>query len=144
MDKMNVDKFKKSNKNAFRIVLNTLPTIFSMLLLVSIITNTVPQSFYKSLFNGNTWYDLVIGDVLGSLLIGHPITGYIIGNELSNNGVSLIAITVFLVAWVTVGVVQSPAEAVFLGKRFALFRNISAFLLAIVVAIITVVIVANF
>ena len=140
---MNIIKFKKSNKLAIRAILNTLPTIFAMLFLVSIITNTVPKSFYKKLFNGNSWYDLIIGDILGSLLIGHPITGYIIGNELFNNGVSLMAVTAFLVAWVTVGFVQSPAEAVFLGKRFTFFRNMSAFLMAIIVAILTVVIVSN-
>ena len=124
--------------------INTLPTVLGMLLLVSIITNTIPKQFYKSLFNGNLWRDSLIGNALGSFLIGNPVTGYIIGNELIKNGVSLIAVTAFLVAWVTVGLIQSPAEAVLLGKRFALFRNISAFFMAIIVAIITVIIVGIF
>ena len=46
-----------------------------------------------------------------------------------------------MVAWVTVGIIQSPIEAKALGKRFAIYRNISAFFMAIVTAIITVFIV---
>ncbi|MDV7186061.1 hypothetical protein R3X25_02105 [Lutibacter sp. TH_r2] len=138
---MNLVKLKKSNKIAFKNIVKTLPIIFSMLFLVSIITNVVPKSFYQKLFKGNLFLDALIGDLLGSFLMGNPITGYIIGNELLKSGISLVAVTTFLVAWVTVGIFQSPAEALFLGKRFALFRNISAFFMAIVVAIITVLIV---
>jgi len=52
-------------------------------------------------------------------------------------GVSLIAVTAFIVAWVTVGVVQFPAEVAILGKRFAIARNAVAFISAIIVALIT-------
>jgi len=40
---------------------------------------------------------------------------------------------------VTVGVIQLPAEASILGKRFALTRNILSFIFAILVAIATVI-----
>jgi hypothetical protein len=39
---------------------------------------------------------------------------------------------------VTVGFVQLPAESMILGKRFALLRNLFSFVLAIIVAVITV------
>ena len=139
---MNIEKLKKSNKLALSGIIKTLPITLSMLFLVSIITNTVPKSFYQSLFNGNIFLDSLIGDTLGSLLMGNPITGYIIGNQLLKSGVSLVAVTAFLVAWVTVGLVQSPAEGMILGKRFAFFRNICAFFMAIIVAIITVLIIS--
>jgi hypothetical protein len=42
------------------------------------------------------------------------------------------------VAWVTVGIVQFPAEAGILGKRFAITRNTLSFILAIGVSIATV------
>jgi len=51
-----------------------------------------------------------------------------------------LAVTAFLVAWVTVGLVQLPAEVMMLGKKFAIIRNITAFIFAIIVAIITIVI----
>ena len=55
-------------------------------------------------------------------------------------GISLLAVTAFLVAWVTVGLVQLPAEAMLLGKKFAIIRNITSFVFAIIVAVITVMI----
>jgi len=59
---------------------------------------------------------------------------------LLKQGISLLAVTAFLVAWVTVGLVQLPAEVMMLGKKFAIIRNITAFIFAIIVAIITIVI----
>lgn len=135
---MNFEKLKHSNRAALKIIGNSLPVTFGILLLISIITGTIPNSFYQKLFSGNLILDSLIGDLLGSVLIGNPITGYIIGNELLISSVSLFGVTAFLVAWVTVGVIQSPAEAKALGKGFALFRNLCAFFMALVVAIITV------
>jgi hypothetical protein len=48
-------------------------------------------------------------------------------------------VTAFIAAWVTVGVIQLPAEAAILGKRFALTRNALSFIFAIIVAIATVI-----
>ena len=54
-------------------------------------------------------------------------------------GISLYAVTAFIVAWVTVGMIQLPAEAAILGKRFAILRNFLSFLLSIAVAITAVI-----
>ena len=139
---MDLEKLKQSNKAAFKAFSNVLPIIFGILLLISILTNTIPSSFYQGLFTGNTLLDSLIGDILGSILLGNPVTGYIISNELLTNGVSLIAVTTFMVAWVTVGIVQSPVEAKALGKQFTIIRNLSAFVMAMIVAVITVFVVS--
>ncbi|HHE54334.1 MAG TPA: hypothetical protein ENL21_01030 [Caldithrix abyssi] len=55
------------------------------------------------------------------------------------DGVSLYAVTAFLVTWVTIGVVQFPAEVAFLGKSFAVKRNFLSFVLSFLVAIATVI-----
>jgi uncharacterized membrane protein YraQ (UPF0718 family) len=57
---------------------------------------------------------------------------------LLKENVSLIAITSFLVAWVTVGIIQFPAEVTLLGRRFACVRNILSYILAILISIATV------
>ena len=92
------------------------------------------------LFSKNTLLDSAIGSFLGSILAGNPITSYILGGELLQQGVSLMAVTAFLISWVTVGIIQLPAEIALLGKNFALVRNVTAFLLSIVIAIFTVII----
>ena len=89
-------------------------------------------------FTGEPFRDTLIGSILGSILTGNPITSYIIGGELLKDGVSLSAVTAFIVAWVTVGMTQLPAEVLFLGKKFALTRNLLSFIFAIIVSIATV------
>ena len=82
--------------------------------------------------------DYFVGSIIGSVSTSNPVTSYILGGELLKQGVSLIAVTAFLVSWITVGLVQLPAEISFLGKKFALLRNYLSFLFSIIVALITV------
>ena len=66
------------------------------------------------------------------------MASYILGGELLAEGVSLLAVTALIVSWVTVGIVQLPAEALMLGKRFAIYRNLMCFLFAIMIPFMTV------
>lgn len=135
MDKQKlIDSFKKSAKSLWRMF----PVIFGTILLVSIANTLIPKEFYKTVFTGNILSDSFLGSTIGSILLGNPVVSYIIGGELLKQNVSLIAVTAFIVAWVTVGVVQTPAEVSILGKRFTLIRNITAFFISILVAIVTV------
>ena len=142
------EEMEESIKNAIRKALKALwksfPLILGTILLVSLISTIIPKSFYTLVFSKNVILDSLIGSLVGSISIGTPITSYIFGGELLNQGISLIAVTAFLVAWVTVGVIQLPAEAAILGKRFAFLRNLTAFIFAILVAVITVLILGVF
>ncbi len=69
---------------------------------------------------------------------GHPLTSYVLGGELLKKGISLVAVTALLVSWVTVGSIQFPAEALMLGRRFALYRNLLCFGFSILIAVLTV------
>lgn len=117
---------------------SAIPIITGVVLLVGLLISAVPREFYTTIFTKNPIIDSLIGSLIGSALAGTPITSYIIGGELLSQGVSLVAVVAFIVAWVTVGVIQFPAEAFLLGRRFAIARNIVSFIFAIIVAIITV------
>jgi len=135
-----VNKMSDAIAKAARGLWKSFPMILGTILLVSLISVLVPSSFYISVFSKNVFLDSFVGSLIGSISAGSPITSYIFGGEMLNQGVGLIAVTAFLVAWVTVGVVQLPAESAILGRRFALLRNFTAFVLAIVVAVLTVLI----
>lgn len=117
-----------------------LPILAGVILLIGLGNTLMPKSFYLAVFRKNTFLDSIIGGALGSVLAGHPITSYILGGEFLKQGVGLVAVTSFIVAWVTVGLVQLPAEAMFFGKRFAVLRNLLSFVFSIMVAITTVLI----
>lgn len=135
---MEQDTFKQSVFKAVKGLWIAFPMILGTILLIGLISVLVPKSFYLSIFSKNSFVDSFIGGLVGSISAGNPLTSYIFGGEMLSQGVGLIAITAFLVSWVTVGLIQLPAESAILGKKFAIFRNISAFALSIIVAIITV------
>jgi hypothetical protein len=65
----------------------------------------VPKQAYRFIFSGNWLIDPLMGAVLGSISGGNPLTSYVIGGELRQEGVSMLAITAFIVSWVTVGII---------------------------------------
>ncbi|MDH3359437.1 MAG: permease [Desulfobulbaceae bacterium] len=114
-----------------------LPILVGMLLLINLL-NPLLESRYSQWFTGHYLHDTLIGAVAGSISFGIPITSYIVGGELLAKGVSLLAVTAFILAWTTVGVAMLPLEAAFLGKKFALIRNILNFFFAILLAALTI------
>ena len=113
------------------------PMLCGMLLLVSLIQQ-LAQHHYQDWFTGNYLLDPVIGALAGAVSFGIPITSYIVGGELLNGGISLVAVTAFIMTWTTVGLVMIPLETAYLGKRFALARNLLNFIFAVFVAVATV------
>lgn len=127
-------------KKAAKQLWKTTPLILGTMLLVSLVS-TIPKEWYTKAFTQNPVIDSILGAIIGSVSAGNPVTSYIFGGELLKQGIGLVPVTAFLVAWVTVGLVQLPAEMTILGKRFAILRNVTAFLLAIVAALVTVVVI---
>ena len=134
-------KFKNAALSTWKAFCKSFPILLGVLFLVSLSSILIPKNTFLWLFSKNTFLDSFIGGFLGSILAGNPITSYILGGEMLQQGISLAAVTAFIVTWVTVGIVQLPAEAVLLGKKFAVIRNITAFLMAMLVAFVTVLIV---
>ena len=135
---MNIQKIKTSSTKSLKWLIDILPILIGIILLVSMINNLVPKSFFNKIFTWNGFADSFIGAWLWSILTWNPITWYILWKWFLNNWISLVAVTAFLVAWTTVWIIQLPAESLVLWKKFAIYRNISAFFMAIIVAIITV------
>ena len=91
--------------------------------LVGILQVTVSPEQLSYLFRGNSFLDTLTGTLAGSVAAGNPIVSYILGGELLERGVSLYAVTVFLLSWVTLGFIHLPVEKELFGGRFTLFRN---------------------
>jgi len=91
------------------------------------------------LFGHSAFSDTLVAASIASISTGQPVVSYLLAGELQKAGIDLIAVTAFITAWITVGVVSLPAEAVMLGWRFSLWRNLIAFVLSILIAWLTVV-----
>jgi predicted Fe-Mo cluster-binding NifX family protein len=133
-----VRNLNQAIKSSARQLGSALPIMLTVILLLGLVQTFVGKNTIASFFSGQKLADTFKGAVAGSLFAGNPITSYIIGGEILVQGGSLLAVTAFLVAWVTVGMLQLPAEIDALGPRFALIRNTLAFIGSLCIAGLTV------
>jgi len=115
----------------------TVPLIITVILLVSLLVVNIPDDLYEKVLGGKGIINSILGAIIGAITAGNPVNSYIIGGDLLKHGVDIITVVSFMLAWVTVGLVQLPAESIMLGKRFAITRNIVAFISAIIIAHLT-------
>ena len=130
--------FRQSLKRAALSFLAMMPMILSIVGLMGLFQALVSKEMLASLFTGSPVVDTLIGTVAGGIAVGQPIVSYILSGELLDQGISIYAVTAFVLAWVTLGVVQLPLEADVLGLRFTIYRNLLAFAATILVSIATV------
>jgi uncharacterized membrane protein YraQ (UPF0718 family) len=127
-------------KQTARTFWKLLPVLVGVLLLAALVAESLPTLMRLGLFGNGGWRDVLAAAGVASVATGQPVVSYILSGELQQAGVSLMAVTAFITAWVTVGVITLPVEAQMLGWRFALWRNLVAFLFALLIAWLTVVI----
>lgn len=128
---------QESTKRALQTLASSVPILIGVLLLINLLLPLM-EGRYEKIFSGNSFFDPLIGAALGSVSFGIPVTSYVVGGELLGKGVSLLAVTAFLLAWTTVGFAMLPLEISNLGKRFAIVRNLLNFVFAIVIAVLVV------
>lgn len=134
---MDGERLRQATAKTGRSLFQSVPVLLGALLLVGLAKSLVPAKMYPRIFTQTDVLDALIGAVVGSVSAGNPLISYVIGGELRAAGVGLVAVTAFLLSWVSVGAVQIPAEGLLLGRRFALVRNGVSFGMAIVIALLT-------
>jgi hypothetical protein len=132
------NRAKQSFKKSLRTFINIVPIVIGMLLLTSLVVMLVPEHISAGLFSRYDFFNVLLSASIGSVATGHPLASYILGGELLAEGISLLVVTALIISWVTVGIVQLPAEAILLGRRFALYRNLLNFVFALVIPFLTV------
>lgn len=139
---MGSGRIKTKMKNAFLKTIDNIklsvPITLGVLMMVSLLSPLL-QKYYPKIFTGNYFIDPLVGAVAGSFSFGIPIAAFVTGGELLKEGVSLLAVTAFILSWSTVYVTLFPLEAATIGKKFAILRNSLNFITSIIVAILTVI-----
>jgi len=130
--------FGKALKKAVLGFIALSPMLVAIIGLVGLFQVFITGEMLASLFGGDPLADTLMGTAAGAVAVGQPIVSYILGGELLEEGISLYAVTAFVLAWVTLGIVQLPVEAEVLGLRFTIYRNLLALLSTLLVSIITV------
>ena len=127
-------RFKQALAGTLKSFYAIMPMLLAVIGLVGLFQATVTPQMLHSLFSGAPLHDTLIGTFVGGVSVGQPFFSYIIGGELLKEGISLYAVTAFILAWVTLGVVQLPLEWVIFGSRFTIVRNLLSFIFALLIA----------
>ncbi|MCB2180949.1 MAG: permease [Desulfobulbaceae bacterium] len=114
-----------------------IPMLVSIIGLVGLLQVTVSPERLSSVFSGNALTDTLVGTLSGAVAQGNPVVSYLLGGELLAQGISLYAVSAFILSWVTLGFIHLPVEAEVLGFRFTLYRNVSAFFITMLVAVLS-------
>ena len=111
------------------------PLLAGVIGLVGLFQTLVTPKMLASFFRGNPMIDTLIGTLSGAAASGNPVISYLLGGELLGQGISLYAVSAFILSWVTLGFIHLPVEAEVFGVRFTLYRNILAFGFTMLIAV---------
>ncbi|HHD77387.1 MAG TPA: permease [Campylobacteraceae bacterium] len=125
---------RKTLKKAAATIAVIVPMLLAVVGLAGLFHAFVTTDMLRALFSGSTLHDIIISTLGGSLSVGQPVVSYVVGSELLAKEVSLYAVSAFMLAFVTLGLVQLPLEFSLFGSRFTLIRNLLAFLFAMLLA----------
>jgi len=128
-------KLKTALKQTGRTLLMISPMLLAVIGLIGIFKAFVTPEMLHTLFNGNTLHDMLMGTGIGGISVGQPFLSYIIGGELLDEGASFYGVTAFILAFVTLGIVQLPMEFGIFGARFTIVRNLLSIVFALLISI---------
>lgn len=121
-------------RRAVRQFLGMFPLLIGVILLVGLFQAFLPKQALTAVFSRDPFWDTLWGACAGSVLAGNPVNSYVIGQTLLDMEVGWCGVTALMLSWVGVGLVQMPAEIGALGTRFAVTRNVAAFVLILLAA----------
>ncbi len=128
-------KFKTAAAGTLKSLKRVAPMLLAIIGLIGLFKTYITPEMLRTLFNGSALHDMLVGVGFGGISVGQPFLSYIIGGELLKEGASFYGVTAFILAFVTLGVVQLPMEFSIFGFRFALVRNLLSLLFAFVLAL---------
>ena len=139
MKQEEINLFIKEFKKAVFMFITMTPLLLGVIGLVGILQTYITADMMASIFGWGVIGDTFVGAFTGAISSGNPTVSYLIGGELLEDGVSLYAVTAFILSWVTLGIIQLPAEAEVFGFQFTLYRNLLSLISTIIIAIATVI-----
>ena len=131
-------RLKTALVNTFKTLTMVMPMLLSVIGLMGLFEVLVTPEMIQSVFKGSVLSDTLIGTGVGAISVGQPFLSYAIGGELLDEGVSLYAVTAFILSFVTLGLIQLPLEWSLFGTRFTVLRNVLSFIFALLISIATV------
>jgi len=120
-------------------LLRLLPTLISVIIIISIILYFLPNELILSYLGESAgWEAYVAAAIIGSIALIPGFIAFPLAGILVNTGVSYSVIAVFITTLLMVGILTLPIEMKFFDRKTALLRNGLSFVGALVVGFIMV------
>ena len=140
------DKTKtiKGIKKGSKQFLKILPTLLSVIMIISVILYFLSDEFFIEHLGENAGLTAYLSAAtIGSISLIPGFISYPLAGILLKSGVSLSVIAVFITTLKMVGFMTIPIEARYFGLKTALIRNILSFIGALLVGLIMVLVLNN-
>ncbi len=116
--------------------LNLLPSLLTVLILVSVFLYLVPEKMIVMLLGAKSGVmGIAIAAVAGSIALLPAFIAFPLAKILLVKGVSYTVVAIFITTLIMVGVLTLPVEFKYLGKKAAIMRNVLSFFGAIIVGL---------
>ena len=138
-NKQNKPTIKNSFLGAIKNFIEIVPMILAVTLSIGLFQIYITPDMLSHLFGYSNFSDTLIGTLSGAISSGNAAISYVVAQGLQNEGVSVYATVSFILAWVTLGFVQLPAEVSIFGLRFTVVKNLLALISTILVTYLTIV-----
>jgi predicted Fe-Mo cluster-binding NifX family protein len=115
-----------------------LPVLLGVIMIMGLLQTFLSEELILNIFSNNPLVDTIIGTFTGSIFAGNPINSYIIGESLLKLGSGWAGACALMLSWVSIGLVQMPAEAQAMGLRFTFVRYGAAFIITVAASLLTV------
>ena len=130
----NKKKTMKGIKKGIIMFLKILPTLLSVIIVVSVVLYFVSDEFLMEYLGKNAGVAAYFAAaIIGTISIIPGFIAYPLAGILVKTGISLSVISVFITTLKMVGVLTIPIEAKYFGLKIAILRNSLAFVGAIIV-----------
>lgn len=115
-----------------------LPVLLGVIMIMGLVQAFLSRELILRIFSKNPLMDTIIGTFTGSIFAGNPINSYVIGQSLLELGAGWPGVCALMFSWVSIGLVQMPAEVQSMGLRFAMVRYGATFAITITASLLTV------
>jgi len=137
LTKKDYKKFKRGIKKSLKVLIQNSIRLFAIFLIINLLQNFLSkESVGNFLLNFKGIKGIIAGEIIGSIMMGPVASGYPIAKYLFDNGATVALVSSFLLSWVMIGIISLTIEFKELGKKFALIRNILAFIGIIIISLI--------
>jgi len=108
-----------------------IPMLLGIIIIIAILKQTWIFELVKKYIN-NDFIWVILSSIFWSISAWNSLNSYIIANNFWDIENHILIISSFLISWVTVWIIQIPAESYFFWKKFAITRNILSFIFSII------------